>query len=604
MTHQVFINEIVKANFNLRQPKSERPTNIYLIVRINQKQAKLSTGVKVYPEHWNIKKQEAYISCRLTESDNINNTITNKKLLELRSQFEEFKRYLCDNPSELKNCWDLLRKYIYKNKMQRTNKINAIHWLRDIIANDKTIKTSGEHKRGSTMETYLIVLKDFQTFLKEKGQDTISFDDINLALIKEYETYLFNKKVKGERTTATSTVGNKCVQLIGIIKRAEPYNLIDIHEAKLDKYSKPKSRQGDENEIYLTEDEIDKIYALRLTGREEEVRDLFVLQCWIGQRFSDTQAINEGIIKEAPNGKGKVIEIVQEKKTHRVSIPLLPVAIDILNKYKNGFPIYTNQTALNYLKNIGEKAGITRLHNVTEDRGGEVVTTQVKAYELIGTHTARRSFICNMLKHGYDSHIIMKITGHNDAKSFKKYVRLTSEDAALLMLETESTKVRQSDKVPTTISQEGNKEAINILKQYQNTINGITFDTLLDTQFLASRINKASDMFERMGYVKDGKLYDYNSEISGIVKEIEAYMQSPASGLEVAHKYVERLSVGNLSNLRDELKLLIVKCIKIEVNVETVMQIVDKAFKMGILDNDSLNDMKEIVAAMLTAKDK
>ena len=41
-------------------------------------------------------------------------------------------------------------------------------------------------------------------------------------------------------------------------------------------------------------------------------------------------------------------------------------------------------------------------------------------------------------------------------------------------------------------------------------------------------------MFERMGYVKDGKLYDYNSEISGIVKEKEAFMQSPASGLEVA----------------------------------------------------------------------
>ena len=428
-------------------------------------------------------------------------------------------------------------------------------------------------------------IKFFEAFLNEVGKYPINFSDINLPLIKDYESYLFNKEVGKGKTTKTTTVGNKVEKIICILKRAEQQGMIDIHESKLDKYKKPQSRQGDE-------------------GREEEVRDLFVLQCWIGQRFSDTQAINEGIIKEAPNGKGKVIEIVQEKKTHRVSIPLLPVAIDILNKYKNGFPIYTNQTALNYLKNIGEKAGITRLHNVTEDRGGEVVTTQVKAYELIGTHTARRSFICNMLKHGYDSHIIMKITGHNDAKSFKKYVRLTSEDAALLMLETESTKVRQSDKVPTTISQEGNKEAINILKQYQNTINGITFDTLLDTQFFASKINKASDMFERMGYVKNGKLYDYNSEISGIVKEIEAYMQSPASGLEVAHKYVERLSVGNLSNLRDELKLLIVKCIKIEVNVETVMQIVDKAFKMGILDNDSLNDMKEIVAVMLTAKDK
>ena len=597
MEEQYFFNE-VQARFHLRKPKANKPTNIYLVCRINGKQVKLSTGVKVYPEHWNEEKQEAYISCRLSELDNRNNTITNEKLTELKVSFVEYKYYLCQHPNEMEQGVELLRKFIYKDTMVKKQETeNAIHWLRNAIIADKNI---GE----STRADYIKQIKFFEIFLNETGRCPISFSDINLPLIKGYELYLLNKDVGKGKTTKTTTVGNKVEKIICILKRAEQQGMIDIHESKLDKYKKPQSRQGDENEIYLTEDEIDKIYALRLTGREEEVRDLFVLQCWIGQRFSDTQAINEGIIKEAPNGKGKVIEIVQEKKTHRVSIPLLPVAIDILNKYKNGFPIYTNQTALNYLKNIGEKAGITRLHNVTEDRGGEVVTTQVKAYELIGTHTARRSFICNMLKHGYDSHIIMKITGHNDAKSFKKYVRLTSEDAALLMLETESTKVRQSDKVPTTISQEGNKEAINILKQYQNTINGITFDTLLDTQFFASKINKASDMFERMGYVKDGKLYDYNSEISGIVKEIEAYMQSPASGLEVAHKYVERLSVGNLSNLRDELKLLIVKCIKIEVNVETVMQIVDKAFKMGILDNDSLNDMKEIVAAILKAKDK
>ena len=597
MEEQYFFNE-VQARFHLRKPKANKPTNIYLVCRINGKQVKLSTGVKVYPEHWNEEKQEAYISCRLSELDNRNNTITNEKLTELKASFVEYKYYLCQHPNEMEQGVELLRKFIYKDTMVKKQETeNAIHWLRNAIIADKNI---GE----STRADYIKQIKFFEIFLNETGRCPISFSDINLPLIKGYELYLLNKDVGKGKTTKTTTVGNKVEKIICILKRAEQQGMIDIHESKLDKYKKPQSRQGDENEIYLTEDEIDKIYALQLTGREEEVRDLFVLQCWIGQRFSDTQAINEGIIKEAPNGKGKVIEIVQEKKTHRVSIPLLPVAIDILNKYKDGFPIYTNQTALNYLKNIGEKAGITRLHNVTEDRGGEVVTTQVKAYELIGTHTARRSFICNMLKHGYDSHIIMKITGHNDAKSFKKYVRLTSEDAALLMLETESTKVRQSDEVSTTISQEGNKEAINILKQHQNTMNGITFDTLLDTQFFASKINKASDMFERMGYVKDGKLYDYNSEISGIVKEIEAYMQSPASGLEVAHKYVERLSVGNLSNLRDELKLLIVKCVKIEVNVKTVMQIVNKAFKMGILDNDSLNDMKEIVAAMLTAKDK
>lgn len=453
MTQQVFINEIVKANFNLRQPQSERPTNIYLIVRINQKQAKLSTGVKVYPEQWNIKKQEAYISCRLTESDNINNTIANKKLLELRSQFEEFKRYLCDNPSELENSWELLRKYIYKdNDMQRTKKINAIHWLRDIIANDKTIKTSGEHKRGSTMETYLIVLKDFQTFLKENGKDTISFDDINLALIKEYETYLFNKKVKGERTTATSTVGNKCVQLIGIIKRAEPYNLIDIHEAKLDKYSKPRSRQGNENEIYLTEEEINKIHSLKLPYKVEVARDIFILQCWTGQRFSDIKSLNKGIVKETSNGK--VLEIVQQKKAHRVTIPLFPIALEILEKYKFNLPEISENTMLRYLKKIGLKAVLTDQHIVTEDRGGSVTNTTKQRWELIGTHTARRSYISNMLKRGYDSHLLMKITGHTTEEAFKRYVKVSSRDAASVILKTEAD--RAKNELPKETFQESN----------------------------------------------------------------------------------------------------------------------------------------------------
>ena len=453
MAGQVFINEIVKASFNLRQPKSKRPTNIYLIVRINQKQAKLSTGVKVYPDQWNIKKQEAYISCRLTESDNINNTITNKKLLELRNQFEEFKRYLCDNPNKLENCWDILREYIYKDSdMRRSKKINAIHWLRNAIANDKTIKTSGERKGASTMEMYQGQLKSFDTFLKETDKGIIGFEDINLGLIKEYETYLFNRTVKKGKTTSTNTVANKCVQLIGIIKRAEAYNLIDIHESKLDRYTKPKSRQGNENEIYLSEDDINKIYSLKLSGKEEIVRDLFVLQCWTGQRFSDIQSLNKGIIKNTTNGQ--VLEIVQTKKTHRVTIPLFPITTEILRKYNFDLPTTAKNTTLNYLKKIGLKAGLTEEHIVTEDRGGKVTNSIKQRWELIGTHTARRSYISNMLKHGYDSHLLMKITGHTTEEAFKRYVKVSSGDVASLILKTEAD--RMQHELPKELSQENN----------------------------------------------------------------------------------------------------------------------------------------------------
>lgn len=108
MTGQMFINEI-RCNFNLREPKKDKPTNIYLVTSINNKQIKLSTGVKVYPNQWNVKKQEAYISARLTELDNINNTIVNNKLIELRSCFTEFKYYLCANPSKIEDGITLLK---------------------------------------------------------------------------------------------------------------------------------------------------------------------------------------------------------------------------------------------------------------------------------------------------------------------------------------------------------------------------------------------------------------------------------------------------------------------------------------------------------------
>ena len=438
-TGQIFFNE-VQAKFNLREPKSNKPTNIYLVCRIDRKQIRLSTGVKVYPEHWNVKKQEAYISCRLSELDNLNNTIVNTKIIEIKNRFLQYKRYLCDNPNEIGNSVKILKKFIYKDTMEKEKQnINAVHWLRNTLALDRTIK-------DSTRADYVKQIKFFEAFLNEVGKYPISFSDINLPLIKDYESYLFNKEVGKGKTTKTTTVGNKVEKIICILKRAEQQGMIDIHESNLDKYKKPRSKEGDSNDIFLTEEEISKIYALELSGKEEQVRDLFVLQCWIGQRFTDTQSINEGIMKD----NGNIIEIIQEKTKHKVSVPLLPIAKEILAKYENQFPIFTNQTALNYLTKIGEKAGITRLHTVVEHRGDEVTKKQVPVYKLIKTHTARRSFICNMLLRGFDAHLIMKITGHNDVESFQKYVKLTSNDAANVILENEANQIKSSKKTPIT----------------------------------------------------------------------------------------------------------------------------------------------------------
>lgn len=58
-----------------------------------------------------------------------------------------------------------------------------------------------------------------------------------------------------------------------------------------------------------------------------------------GTRFSDIKSLNEGIVKETSSGK--VLEIVQLKKTRRVTIPLFPIALEILKKYDFNLPEIT-----------------------------------------------------------------------------------------------------------------------------------------------------------------------------------------------------------------------------------------------------------------------
>ena len=139
---------------------------------------------------------------------------------------------------------------------------------------------------------------------------------------------------------------------------------------------------------------------------------------------------------------------MQLKKTRRVTIPLFPIALEILKKYDFNLPEITENTMLRYLKKIGLKAGLTEEHIVTEDRGGKVTNSIKQRWELIGTHTARRSYISNMLKRGYDSHLLMKITGHTTEEAFKRYIKVRSEDVASFILKTEA------DRAKNKISQE------------------------------------------------------------------------------------------------------------------------------------------------------
>ena len=596
MERQIFINEM-QARFNLRKPRSEKPTNLYLVCRINNKQVKLSTGVKIYPDHWNEKRQEAYISVRLSELDNVNNTIVNKKITKLKEYFIEFKHYLCMHPDEIGESMKLLKQHIYKDRMKKELQKPATFIMKQIIE----AKTCAE----SSKKQYRSNIDKFERFLKE-NEIPNTWESMNLDTINRYQKQIIKENPLHPHNTLRNIIKGTIFNLLGIAdKRLDiPFKWSDSNLNSFE-FVKDKSNKelADNKKVSLTEEQLNKFYKHIITGTERqikkytEIRDLFILQCLVGQRIGDMQKFFNG--DNEMDEEAGTISIIQQKTKARAIIPLLPLAKEIISKYENKELLYYKErkSIVNEaLKEVAEQAGLDE--PITYEENGIKQTQPL--YKLLHTHTARHTFITILCRKGIPKETVIIATGHEDTKMIDKvYSHLNSKDKAKKVsnaFKSLNNGIFNMGKVETN--------SLNEVKPTNDATNNITFDTLLDTQFFASKINKASDMFERMGYVKNGKLYDYNSEISGIVKEIEAYMQSPASGLEVAHKYVERLSVGNLSNLRDELKLLIVKCIKTEVNVETVMQIVDKAFKMGILDNDSLNDMKEIVAGILKAKDK
>lgn len=499
---QVFPREL-KGSFYLRTPKSDKPSIIYLCGRIGNKQFKLTTGVKVYPQQWDSEKQLAYISCRISNIDNYNNEIANNRLTEIRNSFNQYKDYLCsgglmEHPEQLL----ILKKYIYANNMKEVKKENALNWLEKNLVSDNTIK-------ASTLKIYRSALNTFTNFLKETGLYPISFDQIDKALIKDYERYLFNKVInkKGD-TMSTVSVRNSIISLLAIIKRGEAYSKIDMSISKLDKYDLPKAKVNNDNEIYLSETQIEAIYNLKLTKkRDTEIRDCFVLQCCTGQRFSDMPKFATGTKRDTP--LGKCIEIVQTKTSKKVLIPLtFPIAIEILDRYKYNVPVYNDILVLKVIKEIGKQAGITEDHTQTIQRGKSVITETLPMYNFIGTHTARRSYITNMLKRNINSEVIMKVTGHSSLSSFLRYAKLTKEDAALVMLEETQT----------------DKPQINIVGDIIREIKQALGDSNTD---INKKLDELSNRLQRLeNYIKPDKL-------SMIVQTATTYINTdiPVSGI-------------------------------------------------------------------------
>ncbi|MDE5688646.1 MAG: site-specific integrase [Paramuribaculum sp.] len=164
-----------------------------------------------------------------------------------------------------------------------------------------------------------------------------------------------------------------------------------------------------------------------------KARDIFCFCCFTSLRYSDAANLKRA------NIKGDVMTITTVKTADTITIELNKYAKSILERYADrdfggrALPPMTNQRMNIYLKDLCELCGFNQPITRTFYRGSERIDETLPKFELIGTHTGRRTFICNALSLGIPAEVVMKWTGHSDYKSMKPYIDIANSTKAKAM---------------------------------------------------------------------------------------------------------------------------------------------------------------------------
>lgn len=172
--------------------------------------------------------------------------------------------------------------------------------------------------------------------------------------------------------------------------------------------------------VYLTNEEVTKIAELPLCGTHAVARDVFVVGCHTGMRFSDYSRLSMEHISDG------VIHFITQKTTAPVDIPAHPRVLKILEKYNGRMPDIAPQKLNTLIKDVCKEAGIR--DTVMVRKGG--TQTKHEKWELVSSHTARRTGLTNMYKAGIPTYRCMMISGHKTEHVFLTYLRITQEENA------------------------------------------------------------------------------------------------------------------------------------------------------------------------------
>jgi len=428
--------------FLIRNNKSAKPVAINYDISISRKfRLRGPTKYKINPQYWDNRHQK--VRNRL-EVQKVKDGI-NKKLSSFKAYvFEKLNDYeALENEEQATLLKKDIQIYFGNSKKDVNAAVTFYSFAETFIdqSRNRIIEKTGKPISFGTIKEYIrtvTLLKDF-----EKEHDyNISFETINLDFYYAFKNYLEGLNF------SLNTIGKFIKQLKVFMNAATEQGLNTNLNYKNKRFIKTSAKS---DQIYLDEDELDRLIKLDLSKKPvlERARDLFIIGAYTGLRVSDFNGLTKDNIYVY---KGRNVFRLTVKKTgNYLPIPIHPIIENILEK-NNGEPPkkMPNQHINKALKEIGEIAGIDIIVTTNIMKGGVTITEKRPKYELITNHTARRSFCTNAYKSGMSTLDIMSISGHTSEKTFLDCIKISADERAVKIAESDFFKLLSKPTCPIT----------------------------------------------------------------------------------------------------------------------------------------------------------
>ena len=296
--------------------------------------------------------------------------------------------------------------------------------------NDRMLKMVPDEYADGTHKRYVTARSHVQEFILFKFQkDDIEFRELNYEFIIDYEFYLRSVRKCNNNTTLKYIRNFKKIVLDAVAKDILLKDPFKLFKGKITKTQKKPLTKAEmrilENKDFENE-------------RLSTIRDIFLFQCYTGLAYIDAFQLKKHDIKEGNDGRLWIMSFRQKSKSV-TDIPLLPKALEILNKYKSHpvclqrnavLPVKSNQKMNAYLKEIAAICNIGSTLN---------------------THKARRTFASTVtLNNGVPISIVKEMMGHSSVKQTEAYALTEQETVGHEM-------TKLAKKLSTPIGSEKNK---------------------------------------------------------------------------------------------------------------------------------------------------